>query len=306
VTFRRDSGTLASGENGNGFNDLHQVQLWDSRTGKPDKIFVIEGHVINQIAYSPDGSELAVATSGPVANVYDADTAHRVSQTGNHGFGVTAIAFGTDKDLLLSGDQAGNVEIQTGGHGGWFHSHKTPISAVVALAENSFAAASDGSQEVNLFDDSGNGQGSIIDGPRLGVHSLAVNRNGTKLALGGQSDSGGCVTMYDVMDNSNGGVSVARAWSQQVGGKSVWGLSFEPNGKRIAVVPHDADRPLSVRLLDVATGKEVAQMQQYVGKINSIAFRSDGNVLASGGDDDRSRTTQVKFETAPAFTHAGN
>jgi WD40 repeat protein len=61
----------------------------------------------------------------------------------------------------------------------------------------------------------------------------------------------------------------------------VWCLAFSPDGKLLA--SGSSDR--TIKLWDVATGKERATLRGHAGEVSSVCFSPDGKVLASGGDD---------------------
>jgi tricorn protease-like protein len=61
----------------------------------------------------------------------------------------------------------------------------------------------------------------------------------------------------------------------------VCGVSYSPDGKVIATAGGDA----VVRLLDVATGKELRQFTGHKGFLRTAQFSPDGKRIASGGDD---------------------
>src|SRR5262249_61024085 len=70
-----------------------------------------------------------------------------------------------------------------------------------------------------------------------------------------------------------------------LGGEQTSGVSslaFSPNGKLLAAAHPD---DLAVRLWDVASGKEKATLQGHTDRVWSVAFRSGGQLLASGSYD---------------------
>lgn len=58
----------------------------------------------------------------------------------------------------------------------------------------------------------------------------------------------------------------------------VYSLAWTPDGKRLAFGLLDA-----VQLYDVTTGKPFAELKTQIGEVNTVAFSSDGTMLAAGG-----------------------
>jgi hypothetical protein len=61
----------------------------------------------------------------------------------------------------------------------------------------------------------------------------------------------------------------------------VFSIAFSPDGKTLLAGAWDG----SIRLWDVATGKEVRQYAGHTGWVRSVAFAPDGKTFASGGKD---------------------
>jgi WD40 repeat protein len=71
----------------------------------------------------------------------------------------------------------------------------------------------------------------------------------------------------------------------------VWGVSFSPDGKRIASgtgrlgARGEPPLPGEVKLWDAQTGQELLALQGHTGAVRSVVFSPDGQRLASGSDD---------------------
>ena len=58
-------------------------------------------------------------------------------------------------------------------------------------------------------------------------------------------------------------------------------MAFSPDGTVLATGSHD----LTIKLWDVATGRERATLRGHTGNVYTVAFSPDGSLLASGSLD---------------------
>ena len=71
--------------------------------------------------------------------------------------------------------------------------------------------------------------------------------------------------------------------------EAVYTVVFSPDGKTLASGGSDK----TIKLWDVATGKNTATLNGHTNEVFSVAFRPDGKTLASGGPDKTIRLWDV-------------
>ena len=74
-------------------------------------------------------------------------------------------------------------------------------------------------------------------------------------------------------------------------GAPVHGAAFSPDGARLATGCHDN----TVRLWDVATRQQVAELRGHTDFVHAVAFSPDGTRLVSGSGD---KTVRI-WDTLP-------
>jgi WD40 repeat protein len=84
---------------------------------------------------------------------------------------------------------------------------------------------------------------------------------------------------------------------------TVWSVAFAPDGKTLATASDDA----SVRLWDVAAGREAGQLSGHGSAVLGVAFAHSGKFLVSGGGDGTLRLwdAATRQEQPPLLQHNG-
>jgi WD40 repeat protein len=62
---------------------------------------------------------------------------------------------------------------------------------------------------------------------------------------------------------------------------TIYALAFSPDGGLLASGSADT----SIRLWDVATGKELKAVTSNFGSVRAVTFSADGKTIATGGND---------------------
>lgn len=242
------------------------------------------------IAFSPDGSRLAVATSMGIW-FYDTETFDElVLLTGQTGE-VTAVAFSPDGTTLAAG--SGRVwegtlklwDFQTGQNIATFQGQKGSVRSVSFSLDGTKLAAAGKlwdvktRQQLDIIENKG--LSDLTFSPDGKILAGADRRTFPRTSRNDPSMNEGVVKLYNVETGQllNTLIATRRTkWGEPR--ERVESIAFSPDSTKIASgAGHD------VKLWDVETGKNIATFQGQKGKVESIAFSPDGTKLAVGADE---------------------
>ena len=171
-----------------------------------------------------------------------------------------------------------------------------PITALAFCPDGKRLAAS-GYHEITLWKTADGALDGRIQGLSERVHSISYSADGRWLATaGGDPGQYGLARLWTVQ--SDGGCKPTRdlAESQDV----VFAAVFSPDGKLVATA--GADRV--VRVLETATGKLLAQVEDHADWIFDVAFSPDGKRLATASRDKTCKVFDIdKKEALVTFTN---
>ncbi len=283
---------------------------------------------ISAIAYSPDGSQLAVGCLSGDIWIYDASTGAEVAVLAKHTGVVSSVAFSPDGAILASGGNDGKLylwDVNTGQHQKTLESHDFRGSVNdVAFSPDGQTLASGVVRAVILWNVNTGQQQKTLIGEAGWVQSIAFSPDGQTLASGSSESA---VHLWDVNTGqqlqiltghegwvqsiafspdgqtlASGAVRAVILWNvntgQQLrtftGREDVWmwyavSVAFSPDGRTLA----SGDWASTVQLWDVNTGRHQRTLEGHRDRVYSIAFSPDGQMLASGGEDGTLRLWNV-------------
>ena len=231
---------------------------------------------INEIAYSPDGTQLAVA-SGIGIWIYDAQTGEELDLLSGHTDEVMSVSFSPNGNTLASGGGMfdGTIrlwDVSTGTHirtilaqTRWY-----PPGSVdsVSFSPDGTTLASESGGDIHLFDVSTGTHIRILTGDTNQVESLSFSPDGNAIATG---DIDGVIFFWDVSTGKN---------IKTLSGHTDWvfSVAFSPDGNTLA----SGYRDNTIFLWDVSTGTHIRTLSGHTHWVESLSFSPDGTTLASG------------------------
>jgi WD40 repeat protein len=263
------------------------VQLWDVETGKETRQLTSESYLINALAFSPDGKQLAmVEGGGSVVSIREAATGKQQRRIAAHSNSGTLLRYSPDGKQLMAATSDGFVQLWDAGSGKRLAHCRGPkcrLLSVAFLSDGKLLAAGIEDQTIRIWEVPGGRVRGGHDGHTAAIGALAFSRDGKTLISVG-SDG---VRLWEtatgkaVRHDPHHEDTDPRRGIRPRFGPSTYLLS--PDGRLLI---EGAQHGGGVRVLERASGEEICTLDatnQVVPNGLPAAFAEDGITFACLG-----------------------
>ena len=233
----------------------NQVHLWDAITGKAIKTVLTLGKTdkpVKCVAYSPDGTRLAVGADDGILRVIDSDTGKEVYTSPTRNARIEAVAFSPNGKLVALGDTNSQVAVYVPEGNG-----------------NQLALSVQGTDHLDVM-----GVAFTADG--AAVFSCGPDGK-VRLTAGPTADGA----------NAPNTATKLREFTGHSG--AVYALAVTADGKFLITGGNDK----TVRVWEVASGKQLRAFQGHLSAVTAVAVRGDGRQVVSGSLDGAVRVWEL-------------
>ena len=247
------------------------IKLWDLRE---NTVKTLTGHKdkVNSVIFSPDGRLLVSASEDSTLKIWDVSQWENLETrepiTVRMPFPVPMIVFHPNGQLLATSgrhakllDIRNQTEIATFQHDDW-------AWTIAFSSDGRFLATDDGAgTTVKVWDIQRQQMIAILEGHTSDVNFVKFSPGGRTLVT---SAWDGEVKLWSVSNWELLGTLYRNGTAA---------IDFSADGKTLASAGSE-----EITLWSVASGKKLATLRGHTGWIRSVAFSSDGTILASGGE----------------------
>ncbi len=279
VAFASNGRLIASGSSDK------TIILWDAANGRKLQTLVGHGERVTSIAFSPNGNELISGSADKTIRVWDVLSGKPVNTLKGNETQVLSVACSPDGGSFASGFVGGRIKIwdaQLPREKFSIAGVSPSLRAMTFSPDGSVLASSSNDGIIRLWDIATDQGLRSLSGDSGWIESLAFSSDGKLLASG--SECGG----VKIRDVSTGKVLQSlfldsRYLFQPIISAGltncVSDVKFSPDDKVLASANWDG----FVRLWTVADGKPLGPLSQLTFGVKSVAFSSDGRLIAAGG-----------------------
>jgi WD40 repeat protein len=252
------------------------ARLWDLETGQ--EIRKYEGHrgAVFGVAFTPNGQRLLTASEDHTLAVWETATGARIQELKGHTGEVRCVAMSPDGKHALSGGTDGAIrlwDLET-----FAEVARAQVSSFgtvygVAFSPDGGRAASAGSDgAVKVWETATLHEKTAFRDNPAAVLCVAFAPDGKRLASGGFDN---VLRLHDL----EAGQTIQECRGHE---DAVIALAFTPDGSKVLSAGGFMGKDISVRLWNLASGRQTNSHRREMGTVNSVAISPTGATALYG------------------------
>ncbi len=316
VAVSPDSKLVAAG------NLKGAIKIWDVGTGNELRNITGHAGSVTALAFSPDGATLASGGVDRTIKLWDVATGAEKKTLSGHKGWITALAFNSNGETLASGSADTTVKLwvwATGEAARTLTGHAGKINSLTFSSDGNHLASASADATAKVWSVASGREERTLKGnasPMLLVAFDANDATGKTLITGSANkifkfwdattgvekraldDSASYETVETIAFDARSrrfalgtGNKLIQLWNadgKQAGdalvrtldsiSSSVFTTAFSPDNRWFAFAGKDR----TIKIWEVATGRNVMTLKGHTGWVTSVAFNPDGTLLAAG------------------------
>ena len=281
TSITSDTGNGTGQETHQGLSDSVDYTQWHLPDGAKARLG--KGGISGNIAYSPDGNQLAVVSTIGIW-IYDVrpDKEIELFLITGHTRTVRTVAYSTRLPIIASGSDDNTVKIWdriSGEHKITLNGHTDGVTSVAFSPDGNTLASGSWDNTVRMWDATTGEQKTTLNGHTDRITSVAFSPDGNTLASGSWDNT---VHIWDATTGEQ--KTTLNGHTDRISA-----VAFSPDGDTFATGSDDQ----TIRLWKTIDLKHVTTLKGHAEEIYSIAFSPDSNTIATGSADNTVRLWNV-------------